>query len=118
MRKRFLLLLMLLLSIFTLVACSNTGNGGGGGTPEPTPNPERPAESLGFTIHYQRPGADYARWGLWLWEDGKDGSLYEFNGEDSFGVYFKASWDEWGSNAVENSKLGFIVRDLSDWIKE
>ena len=121
MKRKILLLLMFLISIFTLAACNNqgdngeTGENGGGDGDTPIVRPE---ESLGFTIHYQRPGADYTTWGLWLWEDGKDGALYEFNGEDSYGVYYKASWEEWGSNAVENSKLGFIVRDLSDWIKD
>lgn len=116
MKKKFLLLLMLLVSIFTFGACDN-----GEDTPPTPPTPpatERPSESVGFTIHYQRPGLDYSTWGLWLWEDGKDGALYEFNGEDAYGVYFRASWEEWGSNNVENSKLGFIVRDLSDWIKD
>ena len=116
MKKKFLLLLMLLVSIFTMVACNNGNDSGNGGTTPP--DVERPDESVGFTIHYQRPGLDYSSWGLWLWEDGKDGALYEFNGEDAYGVYFRASWEEWGSNAVENSKLGFIVRDLSDWIKD
>jgi len=116
--KKLLIFLMSVLSIFTLVACNNEKDPVTNGETPDVPTVERPLESSGFVIHYSRPEGDYSTWGLWLWVDGKDGALYEFNGEDAYGVYYKATWDEFGAGKLDNTKLGFIVRDLSDWIKD
>lgn len=117
MKKLFISLLAVLFSL-TLIACNNGNQSTDPGTDPEDPPVVRPEESAGFVIHYSRPEGDYSTWGLWLWVDGKDGALYEFNGEDAYGVYYKASWDEFGAGNLEKTKLGFIVRDLSDWIKD
>ena len=48
--------------------------------------------TITLTVHYQRPGADYDTWNLWLWrnlgtgtdaEVNKDG--VKFTGDDEFG---------------------------------
>ena len=78
----------------------------------------KPEESLGFTIHYQRSDEAYTSWGLWLWPKDGEGALYEFNGKDDFGVYFQATWEDFGVANLEKTQLGFIVRELGDWIKD
>ena len=87
MKKLFISLLAVLFSL-TLIACNNGNQSTDPGTDPEDPPVVRPEESAGFVIHYSRPEGDYSTWGLWLWVDGKDGALYEFNGEDAYGVYY------------------------------
>ena len=83
MKKILLIILVFFMMIFTFTAC-DSGNGDelpddGGGT--------QVYDAIGFTIHFNRSDNNYTNWGLWLWEDGKDGGLYEFEGTDSYGAY-------------------------------
>ena len=117
MKKVLLLILVFLMMIFTVAGCKN-GNDTppeveGGGDDENT----EVYDAVGFTIHYNRSDNNYANWGLWLWEDGKDGGIYEFEGEDSYGAYVTYDFSEW-SEGLEESKLGFIVRKLDSWTKD
>ncbi len=71
-----------------------------------------------LTIHYQRPGDDYAGWNLWLWKNvaGTAGDVtvstsgVEFNGSDSFGKVLTI--DIPGMQNFDN--VGFIIR-LNNW---
>jgi len=117
MKKVLLLILVFFMMIFTVAGCKN-GNDTppeveGGGDDENT----EVYDAVGFTIHYNRSDNNYANWGLWLWEDGKDGGIYEFEGEDSYGAYVTYDFSEW-SEGLEESKLGFIVRKLDSWTKD
>ena len=117
MKKILLLILVFFMMIFTVTACKDddnphVGDGGGdgdGGT--------EVYDAVGFTIHYSRSDNNYTNWGLWLWEDGKDGGIYEFEGTDSYGAYVTYDFSEW-SAGLEESKLGFIVRKLDSWTKD
>ncbi len=70
------------------------------------------------TIHYQRPGDDYAGWNLWLWKNvaGTAGDVtvstsgVEFNGSDTFGKVLTI--DIPGMQNFDN--VGFLVR-LNNW---
>lgn len=115
MKKLFLSFWMLLISCVVLVGC---GNDSGGETPTPTPPDDDPVtESVGFSIHYNRPDGNYTPFGIWLWEDSGEGALYEFDGEDDYGAYVTFEWSEW-SSTLKNSRLGFIVRQLDSWVKD
>ena len=66
-----------------------------------------------LTIHYQRPGADYDTWNLWLWrnlgtgtdaEVNKDG--VKFTGDDEFGKVVTVAID----NMDKYENIGIIVR--------
>lgn len=71
-----------------------------------------------LTIHYQRPGDDYAGWNLWLWKNiaGTAGDVtvsntgVEFNGTDSFGKVLKVDI----TDMANFDNVGFIVR-LNSW---
>ena len=121
MKKILLSILVFFIAVFSLTACkkdkdpeknpSGGGNeGGGSGSGEVY-------DAVGFTIHYNRKDNNYAGWGLWLWEDGKEGGLYEFEGTDSYGAYVTYEFSEW-SSGLEESKLDFIVRKLESWTKD
>ena len=71
-----------------------------------------------LTIHYQRPGDDYAGWNLWLWKNvaGTAGDVavstngVEFNGMDSYGKILTIDIPD-----MQNfDNIGFIVR-LNNW---
>ena len=116
MKKVLLLILVFFMMIFTVAGCKN----GNDTPPEVEGGDEENTEvydAVGFTIHYNRSDNNYANWGLWLWEDGKDGGIYEFEGEDSYGAYVTYDFSEW-SEGLEESKLGFIVRKLDSWTKD
>ncbi len=70
-------------------------------------------EEDGLVIHYHRNDDNYAGWNLWLWEDGKDGAAYEFQGQDSFGVWGKYDFGTWS----DQTGVNFIVR-TNDWAKD
>ena len=121
MKKILLLVLVFFVAVFSLTACkkdknpdqnpSGGGNDGGGtGSGEVY-------DAIGFTIHFNRKDNNYTGWGLWLWEDGKEGGLYEFEGTDSYGAYVTYEFSEW-SVGLEESKLGLIVRKLDSWTKD
>ena len=116
MKKVLLLILVFFMMIFTVAGCKN----GNDTPPEVEGGDDENTEvydAVGFTIHYNRSDNNYANWGLWLWEDGKDGGIYEFEGEDSYGAYVTYDFSEW-SEGLEESKLGFIVRKLDSWTKD
>ena len=121
MKKILLLVLVFFVAVFSLTACkkdknpdqnpSGGGNDGGGtGSGEVY-------DAIGFTIHFNRKDNNYTGWGLWLWEDGKEGGLYEFEGTDSYGAYVTYEFSEW-SSGLEESKLGIIIRKLDSWTKD
>ena len=70
--------------------------------------PDITEESIVF--HYHRDNNDYADWGLWLWEEGQDGSLYTFDREDDFGVYGEFPLSNWSNT----TSLNYILR-YGDW---
>ena len=74
-----------------------------------------------LTIHYQRPGDDYAGWNLWLWKNvaGTAGDVtvstsgVAFNGSDSFGKILTIDIPD-----MQNfDNVGFIVR-LNNWVSK
>ena len=114
MKKKLSIFLILIL-VLTLVGCKPDD-------PVDEPEPDEKEEEyqgdpVGFTIHYKRNDNSYSSWGLWLWEDGKDGAVYEFEGTDDYGAYITFEFSEW-SDALSSSKLGFIVRKVASWTKD
>ena len=113
-----ILLFIFIVFIFPLVLISCKEN-----TPDdPNNNPNNPDDTpsvtpVGFTIHYKRTDSSYDSWGLWLWEDGKDGALYSFEGTDDYGAYVTFDFSEWSESLV-SSKLGFIIRKQASWTKD
>ncbi|WP_163192370.1 type I pullulanase [Clostridium thermarum] len=62
-----------------------------------------------FTINYYRyDGKAFSDWGLWLWEDGRNGALYTFTEETEEG-FARATF------TFPFKKLNFITRAKSDW---
>lgn len=66
-----------------------------------------------LTVHYQRPGADYDTWNLWLWRNVGTGSDAEvnkdgvkFSGDDAYGKVVTVSID----NMDKYENVGIIVR--------
>ncbi|MCR5184570.1 MAG: type I pullulanase [Bacilli bacterium] len=59
-------------------------------------------------IHYQRTSDSYTHYGLWLWSEGKEGSEYEFNYSDDYGVIAYYPLSTFGNP----KSLGFIVKQL------
>jgi pullulanase len=66
-----------------------------------------------LTVHYQRPGADYDTWNLWLWRNVGTGSDAEvnkdgvkFTGDDAYGKVVTVSID----NMDKFENVGIIVR--------
>lgn len=114
MKKLIMSFLGLILIVFSLVGCGNNDV-----SDDNLPIDDTPAatESAGVIIHYNRPDQSYSNWGLWLWEESKEGFLVEFNGSDSYGAYAKYEWNTF-STKLDNQKLGFIVRQLDDWVKD
>ena len=101
----------------------------GGAPSEPTPSSssetpsssELPAppevEGDYISIHYQRTDNRYNAWALWLWESGKDGAEYEFNGYDDYGAVAKYPLSTWSEKITLNG-LGFIVKTVGSWTKD
>ena len=119
MKKIFSYLLVFLMAILTLSACKPD-------KPVTPDTPDKPGsgdlgnyegEPVGFTIHYKRRDTNYSVWGLWLWEDGKEGAVYEFEGTDDYGAYVTYDFTEW-SEGLKDSRLGFIVRKVDSWVKD
>ena len=121
MKKILLTIMVFFMALFTLASCKDKNK-----QPVETPGGDTPGgdnpggevyDAVGFTIHFNRKDNNYSTWGLWLWEDGKDGGLYEFEGTDSYGAYVTYEFSEW-SSGLEESKLGFIIRKLDSWTKD
>lgn len=63
-------------------------------------------------IHYYRYDQDYIGWDLWLWEMGREGSLYSFKYQEALGddpgrIAIVAEVDV---SSFESSKAGIIIR--------
>lgn len=63
-------------------------------------------------LHYWRKDGTYKGWDLWLWEVGKDGASFAFNGKDGWGVIASYPLSTW-SDAM-NQGLGFVLRKGGD----
>lgn len=90
---------MSFLALAAVTGCKPAASGG----PD-IPQYDEPA----VNIHYQRTDNKYDKWNLWLWEGGKDGAQFDFNGKDDWGIvaaYPLSLWDDPLTN-----QLGFIVR--------
>lgn len=113
--KKFLSIFLVLVLAFTIVGC----NKGNNPSKDPSKDPvtEYTGDPVGFTIHYKRNDNSYESWGLWLWEDGKEGAVYEFEGTDDYGAYVTYEFSEW-SDGLADSKLGFIIRKVTSWTKD
>lgn len=123
----------LALATFGALALVSCGGGTGSTTTEPTtttdPTPtstvvtttstddEPPSsEDVGFTIHFNKKdmnGTKY-KYNLWLWEKGKDGGDYDFNGTDDYGMYAKYKFSDF-SSTIFQSGIGFIVKENKPW---
>ena len=120
MKKILLTILVFFMAFLTLTACKNKKPSGGVDEPggnEGENNGSEVYDAIGFTIHFNRKDNNYSTWGLWLWEDGKEGGIYEFEGTDAYGAYVTFEFSEWSAN-LEQSRLGFIVRKLDSWTKD
>jgi len=62
-------------------------------------------------IHYAKSTNNDLKWNMWLWPDKKEGSVFEFTGNDSFGQICEVEFDG------DLDKVGFIVR-TDEWIKD
>ena len=112
MKKKFNLMFCLLLGLSS-ISCKNNSN----------PNSQlssitdiETAEDIGFTIHFDIKSKvdDKYKYNLWMWPKGGEGKDYQFNGEDSFGIYAKYKFEEIDVNLV-NKGLGFIVKENKIW---
>lgn len=61
-------------------------------------------------LHYHRPDGRYDGWNVWFWDEGGEGSVYEFAMEDGEMVATKVI-------APDVNSEGFIVR-TNDWAKD
>ena len=123
--KKLLLFILSLFVCFSLAACNNSQTNNPGGddpdpkptpTPDPTPTDPETTENVGFVIHFNlksKTSTGEYKYNLWLWAKDADGKDYQFNGEDSFGVYAKYKFEEI-PNAL-SSGLGFIVKENKPW---
>lgn len=116
--KKFLSLLLCFLFTLTIVSCNDNqepNNPNGDGPNQPVLPPAD--TSVGFVIHFDLPtkrdDGSY-KYNLWLWETGKDGADFQFNGEDDYGVYAQYTWEE-TSTTLEANGLGFIVKENKVW---
>ena len=129
--KKLLLFILSLFVCFSLAACkpktnnpvvpddpNNPGNTDNPNTPDDdssTANEPETTESVGFVIHFnlksKTSSGDY-KYNLWLWAKDADGADYQFNGEDSFGVYAKYKFTD--INCL-GTGLGFIVKENKVW---
>ncbi len=121
--KKILLFLLFLLTGLSLVSCGGGTTDDGGDKPDdgdkPQPvDPELPesTEDLGFAIHYDQTTMDGEKyhWNLWMWENGKDGADYQFNGKDSYGIVARYKWEEFSTTAKQNG-IGFIIKENKVW---
>lgn len=115
-KGRFLSVLALL--CVTLMGCNKDVNSSNpvvsnsvGGTTSSEPHP---LQGQTVNIHYYRYDGEYDKWGLWLWEKGKDGAEYPFTGTDDFGGYAQISLTNWSKDVLTNG-LGFIVKTKGSW---
>lgn len=124
MKRKFVLGLSALLCV-TLIGCGETTptsddefGQNNTFTPEPEPSAtEQPTNQplIGdiLSIHYYRYDQSYDSWALWLWETGKDGKEFAFNGSDDYGAVATYALSEWTD--VVNNGLGFIVKTKGSW---
>ena len=112
MKKKFNLMFCLLLGLSS-ISCKNNSD----------PNSQlssitdiETTEDIGFTIHFDIKSKvdDKYKYNLWMWPKGGEGKDYQFNGEDSFGIYAKYKFEEIDVNLV-NKGLGFIVKENKIW---
>ncbi len=119
--KKTLPLLTLALS-FALISCSPSANSSSSSSKDSSSSssksenhsvdlplgdaPTYEVDSISF--HYWRNDGKYTGWDMWLWEDGKDGDGYEWNGKDDWGVIAAYPLSTW-AGVIENG-LGFIIR--------
>jgi pullulanase len=81
--------------------------------------PSHAATDKKVIIHYQRLGASYNPWNVWMWYDGAAGQAFEFAKDgntyltDSFGAY--GQWTLPGSGSTQS--VGFIIR-TANWDKD
>lgn len=71
------------------------------------------SDKLSITFHYSRSDGSYDKWSLWIWEDGKDGSEYAFDGKDDSGALATVTYKD----VNEDTKIGFLVK-YGDWEKK
>ncbi|MDE6241154.1 MAG: type I pullulanase [Anaeroplasmataceae bacterium] len=121
MKKKILLFLLCVISGLSLVACGEKKKPV---DPPDGPNQDNPVdpelpeseENLGFAIHYDQTSKveDSYKYNLWLWETGKDGDDYQFNGTDSYGIVARYKWSEFSTTAFQNG-VGLIVKENKPW---
>jgi len=81
--------------------------------------PSQAATDKKIIIHYQRLGASYNPWNVWMWYEGAAGQAFEFAKDgntyltDSFGAY--GEWTLPGSGSAQS--VGFIIR-TANWDKD
>ena len=112
MKKKFNLMFCLLLGLSS-ISCKNNSN----------PNSQlssitdiETTEDIGFTIHFDIKSKvdDKYKYNLWMWPKGGEGKDYQFNGEDSFGIFAKYKFEEIDVDLVSKG-LGFIVKENKIW---
>lgn len=94
--KRCLLGMLMLVLVFSIIGPLETVRAEGTTT---------------LRVHYHRPDEQYEPWNLWIWPQGSEGKVYEFDQEDSFG---KVATVDLPST---HERVGFIVR-TNEWKKD
>jgi pullulanase len=138
--KKLLSLFLCLLVLFTLASCDRGNNptppnddivepgekpdipGETPEDPDKKPEEDKPTdpvtdENVGFVIHFNLKSKDDSgkyKYNIWIWEKGKDGADFDFNGEDDYGVYSKVKFDKFSNNVVSNT-VGFIIKTNKKW---
>ena len=73
-----------------------------------TPPPQ--LGEIAVKVHYHRYDNNYTGWNLWMWQTGKEGAAYTFNGSDEFGQTLSVNIKP----DAGVTDLGFIIR-LNEW---
>lgn len=109
MKKKYLSIFFIFLCLFTLISCNSNTN-----QSSTTIKSGNYTEAIGFTFHYYRSDFDYDNYNMWIWENGKDGADYSFDGTDDYGAYMTFLWSDWSTN-VESNGINFIVKEAKTW---
>ena len=118
--KKILSFLFIFTLFFSLISCTNGTSNLTTSESNKTSSTQMPpyeGDAIGFNIHYYRKDNDYSTWGLWVWADGSEGKLYEFTSTDSYGAIASFKFSDF-PNGTQKKKVGFIVRQMSEWVKD
>ena len=99
--------------VLALTGCTTTDSSSPSASPSQSDEQQVVSLDKTLIVHYLRYDETYEPWNLWLWAEGADGAVYEFTGEDDFGVVATATIPD----SADAGSIGLIVR-TNDWTKD